>query len=109
MNLRTDFKYALVEEYKTYWNAYMDPNEFYSDLLGLNALFTRHFFRRKQQAKGQSGVTEVQLIDQNTLWFVTYGKTKRALDCLIDFNEKEITRIAEDNRIITERKIIPLK
>lgn len=109
MNLRTDYKYALVEEYKTFWNAYMEANEFYSDLLGLGSVFTRHFFRRKQQAKGQTGVTEIKLIDQNTLWFVTYGKTKRALDCLIDFNEKEISRIAEDNRIITDRKIISLK
>ena len=31
---RKDYKYALVEEYKDYWNAYQDPNEFYSDLIG---------------------------------------------------------------------------
>ena len=49
MNLRTDYKFALVEEYKTYWNAYQEANEFYSDLLGLGPEFTRHFFRRKQQ------------------------------------------------------------
>ncbi len=109
MNLRTDFKFALIEEYKTYWNAYQEANEFYSDLLGIGPEFTRHFFRRKQQAKGHTSITEIHLLDQNTLWFVTYGKTKRALECLIDFNEKDISRLAEDNRIVTERKIIPLK
>ena len=31
MQLRNDFKFALVEEYKTYWNAYDNKNEFYSN------------------------------------------------------------------------------
>jgi len=105
---RTDYKYALVEEYKNYWNGYQNANEFYSDLLTLDLVFNKHFTRRKMQAKGQSAITEIKLIDQNTIWFILYGRTKRALDCLKDYNEKDINYKCNQNRIISSRNIIKI-
>ena len=32
MRLRTDFKYALIDEYYTYWDAFDNLPEFYSTL-----------------------------------------------------------------------------
>ena len=107
MNLRKDYKYALVEEYKTYWNAYQNPNEFYSDLLGLGEYFSKHFKLRKDVVRGSGTKAEVKLIDQNTLWFVMYGKTKRALTCIENTRKAELTFRCEQNRIIHSRKIIP--
>ena len=90
MQLRNDFKFAVVEEYKTYWNAYDNQNEFYSDLLSMDPSMYEHFGQRRMAAKGQSGICELRLLDQNTLWFVIYGRTKRALECLKVVKEDEI-------------------
>ena len=91
MQLRNDFKYALIEEYKTYWNAYDNPNEFYSDILSMSNEMFEHFTARRMSAKGMSAVTELKLLDQNTLWFVIYGKTKRALECLEVINKEAVS------------------
>ncbi len=107
MNLRKDYKYALVEEYKTYWNAYQNPNEFYSDLLGLGEYFSKHFKLRKDVVRGSNGKTDLFLIDQNTLWFVVYGKTKRSLMTIEGSREEELTFRCKQNRIIHSRKIVP--
>ena len=106
--LRTDYKYALVEEYKNYWNGYQSPDEFYSDLLGTGVIYTKHFARRKMQAKGTSGLCEIKLVDQNTLWFIMYGKSKRALECLETFNQNDIDYACKKERIISSRKIIKI-
>jgi capsid portal protein len=105
---RKDFKFALVEEYRNYWNAYQNPNEFYSDLIGLEVLFNNHFLKRKAQAKGQQAVTELKLVDQNTLWFIMYGNTKRALDCLEGYNKDQLEYKCKSNRIIHTRNIVKI-
>jgi hypothetical protein len=105
---RKDYKFALVEEYKNYWNGYQNPNEFYSDLLGLEVLYNNHFLKRKLQAKGQQAVTEIRLVDQNTLWFIMYGKTKRALDCLEGYNKEAIDFNCKKHRIYHSRNIIKI-
>lgn len=104
----TKFKYALVEEYKNYWEGYQNVNEFYSDLLGLDVIYTQHFARRKMQSKGQSGLVEIKLIDQNTLWFIMYGKTKRALECLEVYNDEKIKENCKKHRIISSRNIVKI-
>ena len=109
MNLRNDFKYALIEEYKTYWNAYQDPNEFYADLLSISPFFSNHFKLRKDGVRGSGTKSELKLIDQNTLWLVLYGKTKRALTCIEDIRQEELTFRCQQNRIMHSRKIIPCK
>ena len=60
------------------------------------------------QAKGQGAITEVRLVDQNTLWFIMYGKTKRALDCLENYNTDNITFKCKKNRITHSRNIIKI-
>lgn len=105
---RKDFKYALVEEYKDYWNGYQNPNEFYSDLIGKDVIFNNHFLKRKLQAKGQQAVTEIRLVDQNTIWFIMYGKTKRALECLENYNSEQIEFKCKNNRLIHSRNIIKI-
>ena len=106
MQLRNDFKYALIEEYKTYWNAYDNANEFYSDILSTEPEMAEHFGQRRLAAKGQNGYIELRLLDQNTLWFIMYGKTKRALDCLEVVNKEKIEYLGSKNRIMVQRKII---
>lgn len=106
MQLRNDFKYALIEEYRTYWNAYDNPNEFYSDILSIDSSMYEHFAARRMAAKGMSAVTELRLLDQNTLWFVVYGRTKRALECLQVINQDDIEFLGSKNRLEVRRKII---
>jgi hypothetical protein len=60
-------------------------------------------------AKGMSAVTELKLLDQNTLWFVIYGKTKRALECLEVINKDEIEFLGHKNRLDVNRKIVDLQ
>ena len=108
MQLRNDFKYALIEEYKTYWNAYDNPNEFYSDILSMDSSMFEHFAARRMSAKGMSAITELKLLDQNTLWFVMYGKTKRALECLESINQDKIEFLGQKNRLEVKKPgIIP--
>ena len=68
MQLRNDFKFALVEEYKTYWNAYDNKNEFYSDILSIDPTMYEHFGQRRMAAKGQSGICELRLLDHCLLY-----------------------------------------
>jgi len=65
-----------------------------------------HFGQRRMSAKGMSAVTELKLIDQNTLWFVIYGKTKRALECLEVIKKDDIEFLGSKNRLEVKRKII---
>ena len=109
MQLRNDFKFALVEEYKTYWNAYDNAKEFYSDILSMDPSMYEHFGQRRMAAKGQSGLCELRLLDQNTLWFVMYGKTKRALECLEGINEDKVEFLGRKNRLEVKRKLIDLQ
>ncbi len=106
MQLRNDFKFALVEEYRTYWNAYDNEKEFYSDILSMDPSMYEHFGQRRMAAKGQSGLCELRLLDQNTLWFVIYGRTKRALECLKVVNEQDVQFIGTKHRLMVNRKII---
>ena len=73
-----------------------------------NEMF-EHFTARRMSAKGMSGVTELKLLDQNTLWFVIYGKTKRALECLEVINKEEIEFLGHKNRLDVKRKIVNLQ
>ena len=54
MNLRTDYKYALVEEYKTYWDAFQEPQEFYSRLISISEDVSTHFRLRKDVVRAVS-------------------------------------------------------
>jgi len=108
-DLRYDFKHALIEEYKTYWNAFQDPDDAYCELLMMDPLINDHFRNRKQQAKGFHGVTETRLLDQNTLWFITYAKSLKALSCINDIKQDEIDIICRKNRWESHRKIVSLK
>ena len=65
-----------------------------------------HFGQRRMAAKGQSGICELRLLDQNTLWFVIYGRTKRALECLKVVKEDEIEFLGSKHRLQVSRKII---
>ena len=106
MQLRNDFKFALVEEYKTYWNAYDNAKEFYSDILSMDPSMFEHFGQRRLAAKGQKGLVEIRLLDQNTLWFVLYGRTKRALECLKVIKQDDIQYLGTKHRLMVSRKII---
>lgn len=108
-HLRYDFGYALVEEYKTYWDGFQNPNDAYCSVEAMDDKLIHHFKNRKQQAMGFQGATEKLLIDQNTLWFVMYSKNLKALSCIDDINQDEIDIVCNQNRWIHNRKIINLK
>lgn len=107
-DFRYDFKHALIEEYKTYWDAFQDPNDPYCQLLTMDPLINDHFRNRKMQAKGFHGTTETRLLDQNTFWFITYAKSLKALSCINDIHQDEIDIICRKNRWEHHRKIIRL-
>lgn len=108
-DLRYDFGYALIEEYKTYWDGFQTPDEPYSLLMNLHEDILMHFKNRKQHAMAIRGVTERLLLDQNTFWFITYAKTLKGLSCIDDIHEDNISIICKKNRWIHSRKIICLK
>ena len=68
-----------------------------------------HFAARRMSAKGMQGLTELRLLDQNTLWFVMYGKTKRALECLEGINQDKVEFLGRKNRLEVKRKLIDLQ
>jgi len=108
-HLRYDFGYALVEEYKTYWEGFQDPNDAYCAVEVMDDTLVHHFKNRKQQAMAFKGVTEQMLIDQNTFWFVIYAKSLKALSCIDNISQDDIDIICKQNRWIHNRKIINLK
>lgn len=106
---RDNNRFVLIEEYKTYWDAFVDPNDAYSLVMQMDDLLLKHFVHRKQQAMGIQGKTELLLCDQNTLWFCVYGKSLKSLSCMFDINQDEIEIICKKNRWKHSRSIISLR
>jgi len=106
---RAEYKFVLIEEYKTYWDAFMDPNEAYTRVMQMDDVLLKHFVQRKQQAMGVNGKTELLLCDQNTFWFCVYGRSLKALSCMVDIDQEEIEIICKKNRWKHSRSIIDLR
>ena len=108
-DLRYDWGYALIEEYRTYWDAFQDPDDCYTTLLQMDPIFSDHFKNRKQQAKGFNGKCDFILSDQNTFWFVTYSATLKALSIIHKIRQEELEIVCKKHRWNHERQIINLK
>ena len=109
ITLRNDFKFALVEEYQTFWDGFQVADDAYGQLCILDKMIATHFKNRKLQAKGQKGKVEYYLFDQNTFWFVTYGKTLRSLTCIESIKRKDIELLCNQRRWNHKRKILDLQ
>ena len=65
MKLRTDFKYALIDEYYTYWDAFDDRNMFYHKIVSSSAEVAMYLASKTTKARGSGGLVERRLYSQN--------------------------------------------
>lgn len=102
MQIRNDYKNALVDEYKTFWNGYDDENEFYADLLSLSPSLLDYLTSKTKKIVGADGLCEVHLNSQNQLYIIYYCDDKQFLDTINDLDiQKEINLELSEGRFTT--------
>ena len=57
MRLRTDFKYALIDQYTTYWNAFDNTQEFYSDMMSTDEACFKYTMSKTNKAVSYTHLT----------------------------------------------------
>lgn len=109
MKLRTDFKYALIDEYYTYWDAFDDRNEFYHKIISSSADVTMYLASKNTKAKGSGGMVERRLYSQNELWIVYYSNNKKTLMAMNNaMKHKAIASMTEITRVSVRSTFVDL-
>lgn len=109
MQLRNDYKYALVDEYRTFWNAYDNPNEFYHDVMSSSDEMTHYLMSKTRKILGANGVVERIIYSQNELWLVYYCNNKRTLKAMCDFDRNEaVQKLQRETRFVCRGEILDL-
>lgn len=110
MQLRNDFKYALIDEYCTYWDAFDDLNEFYHRVLSSCPEMTFYLSSKQKKAVGAQGLVEKILYSQNQLWIVYYSNNKRTLMAMSDFKkDKAIKKMQEETKFVCRSEVVETK
>tara|TARA_R110000744_G_scaffold176714_2_gene295543 strand:+ start:57 stop:401 length:345 start_codon:yes stop_codon:yes gene_type:complete len=90
MRLRTDFKYALIDEYYTYWDAFDNLPEFYSKLHSVDESVFRYTMSKTEKINGTVGVVQRSLYSQNEMWIVYYSDNKKVLEVIDNASSSEM-------------------
>ena len=107
MQLRNDFKYALIDEYCTYWDAFDNVNEFYHKVMSSNVEMTFYLTSKIKKVLGAHGVVEKVLYSQNQLWLVYYSNSKKTLTAMADFKrDKAIKKLQDETRFFCRSSIV---
>ena len=56
MRLRTDYKFALIDEYYTHWNAFDNPDEFYAEIASLDQSVIKYLMSKTSKIIGTKGI-----------------------------------------------------
>ncbi|MGY8868321.1 MAG: hypothetical protein ACKVJK_22170 [Methylophagaceae bacterium] len=109
MRLRTDYKYALIDEYYTHWNAFSNPDEFYSELVSLDQSVIKYFISKTSKVVDTKGMVARSIYSQNELWVVYYSNLKKNLKVIDDASKSPIRDVLEQNRFNVRSKIVSTK
>lgn len=89
MQFRSDYKFALIDEYSTHWNGYEDEDEFYGDLLSSSTNLLQYLKTKNDKIIGTAGWTEMYLNSQNQLYIIYYSNDKQYLETIDDLHLQE--------------------
>jgi uncharacterized protein YpbB len=90
MRLRTDFKYALIDEYYTYWDAFDNLLEFYGKLHSVDPAIFKYTMSKTEKIMGTSGKVQRSLYSQNEMWIVYYSNNKKVLEVIDNASSSEM-------------------
>lgn len=109
MRLRTDYKYALIDEYYTHWNAFDNPEEFYGELISLDLSVIKYLISKTSKVVGTKGIVSKAIYSQNELWVVYYSNIKKNLKVIDDASKSPINDVLERNKFGVRSKIVSTK
>ena len=82
MRLRTDYKYVLIDEYTTDWNAFDNTDEFYTDVVSTHQDVLKYTISKSKKIIGNDGLVSKTIYDQNNLWVMYYFNNKEGLEAI---------------------------
>jgi len=107
MQLRNDFKYALIDEYCTYWDAYDNLNEMYHKVMSSSNEMTMYLISKQKKIIGAQGLLEKILYSQNQLWIVYYSNNKKTLTAMSDFKkDPAVKKLQQDTKFVCRQTIV---
>lgn len=106
MQLRNDFKYALIDEYCTYWDAYDDLNNYYAKIISSSPEMNSYLMSKVRKIVGAGGTLEKVLYSQNQLWLVYYANNKKTLMAMDDFKKHDAVKNLQSNTKIICRSTV---
>ena len=109
MRLRSDYKYALIDEYYTHWNAFDNPEEFYGELISLDLSVIKYLTSKISKVVGTKGIVCKYIYSQNELWVVYYSNIKKNLKVIDDASESPLRDVLDKNKFGVRSKIVSTK
>jgi hypothetical protein len=106
MRLRTDYKYALIDQYTTYWNAFDNTEEFYGDVIGTDEAVFKYTLSKTKKVIGIDGLVSQCIYDQNSLWIVYYNDRKEALEAIDNIDKSKVVQPLADRRYEVQSRIV---
>tara|TARA_R110000868_G_scaffold9000_9_gene45620 strand:- start:8060 stop:8419 length:360 start_codon:yes stop_codon:yes gene_type:complete len=109
MKLRTDFKYALIDEYYTYWDAFDDRHSFYRKIVSSSSEVALYLASKNTKACAAGGLVDRRLYSQNELWIVYYSNNKKTLTAMNNaMKNKGLLSMTEDTRVAVRSTLVDL-
>ena len=106
MRLRTDFKYALIDEYYTYWDAFDNIDEFYSKLHATDESVFKYTSSKTMKCNGNGGCVQRNLYSQNEMWVVYYHNDKKLLEVIDNASSSEMVEPLAQERFGVRSTIV---
>ena len=106
MRLRTDFKYALIDQYTTYWNAFDNTQQFYSHMMSTDQACFKYTMSKTNKVKGLGGIVSQVIYSQNELWVIHYANRKDGLEAIDNIATSPLVEPLEKKRYTVASKII---
>jgi hypothetical protein len=106
MRLRTDYKYVLIDEYTTYWNAFDNTAEFYTDVVSTDESVIKYAISKTKKVRGLDGLVSKTIYDQNSLWVMYYHDRKEALEAIDNIDESKVVEPLKTKRYQVSSKIV---
>lgn len=97
MQIRNDYKYALIKEFSTYWDAFDNVDEMYLSLIQSHKDLPEYFSSKNRGIVYSSGVVEKIIYSQNQLWIVYYSQFKKTLTAMRDFKKDNTIKELQSN------------
>lgn len=106
MRLRTDFKYALIDEYYTYWDAFDNLPEFYSTLHAVDETVFKYTISKTEKCTSTTGCVQQKLYSQNEMWIVYYHNDRKILEVIDNASSSEMVEPLADKRFGVRSTIV---